>query len=224
MMSPNYPAWFLKLHESDSPDQHAIHWDQYMDWITHINGCLRQSDFGTVKVQKAIDVELAKGPVLDTKPSEDFPDEGILYSQTKPTNPKDRLATNRLDLSLFPATARAYGAIGMTEGDCKYGGYNYRKYGVSVSVYYAAANRHLDDYYNGEWSDRKTKVPHLASALACIAILIDSHEQGNLVDDRPPKVDFRKLLIEAEAQVKHLHEIFPDGPQRFTQLELEERK
>ena len=138
-------------------------------------------------------------------------------NDTKATNPKDRFATNRLDLSLFPATARAYGALRMMEGDCKYGGYNYRKFGVSASVYYAACGRHLDDWYNGEWADRTTNIPHLASALACISILIDSHEMGNTVDDRPPKVDYRRLLNGAAEMSKKLHTLFPNGPPRCTE-------
>lgn len=145
-----------------------------------------------------------------------------IYDNIKQTNPKDRCSTNRLDLSLFPATARAYGALGMTEGDCKYGGYNYREFGVSASVYYAACGRHLDDWYNGEWADRKTRIPHLASAIACLGILIDSYEMGNLVDDRPPKLDFRKLLVEAENLVTHLHTLFPNGPKRVTETKSKE--
>lgn len=133
----------------------------------------------------------------------------------KPTNPKDRAATNRLDLSLFPATARAYGALGMVEGDCKYGGYNYRVGGVLASIYYAAAGRHLDKWFNGEDCDKKSGVPHLASALACIAVLIDAVECGVLKDDRPPTCDMAGLLERFEDKVRHLHAIFPDGPERF---------
>ena len=138
-------------------------------------------------------------------------------SDFKPTNPKDRLATNRLDLSLFPDTAVAYGALGMTEGDSKYGGYNYRVGGVLASVYYAASRRHLAKWFSGEWADRKTNVPHLASALACVAILIDAVECKVLRDDRPPKADLDRLLVMSEQLVKHLHEIFPGGPARFTE-------
>lgn len=136
----------------------------------------------------------------------------------KATNPKDRLATNRLDLSLFPDTAVCYGALGMTEGDSKYGGYNYRVGGVLFSVYYAAARRHLAKCFNGEWADKKTKVPHLASALACVAILIDAHECGVLRDDRPPKADLDKLLADAEELVLALHTLFPNGPARYTEV------
>ena len=135
----------------------------------------------------------------------------------KDTNPKDRAATTRLDLSLFPATARAYGALAMTEGDLKYGGYNYRNAGVMASIYYAAANRHLDKWFNGEWADEKTEVPHLASALACIAVLIDAVECGKLNDDRPPKCDVTALLADMESKVAHLQQIFKNGPDRHTE-------
>jgi len=134
----------------------------------------------------------------------------------KDSNPKDRMATSRLDLSLFPATARAYGALAMTEGDLKYGGYNYREAGVKASVYYAAANRHLDKWFNGEWADQDTGVPHLASALACIGVLIDAVECDKLNDDRPPECNMASLLGDMEQKVIHLQQMFPDGPGRHT--------
>lgn len=136
----------------------------------------------------------------------------------KDTNPKDRMATTRLDLSLLPATARAYGALAMTEGDLKYGGYNYRTAGVKASIYYAAAGRHLDKWFNGEWADQKTEVPHLASALACIGVLIDAIECNKLNDDRPPKCDMAALLDEMEQRVTHLQKIFPNGPERHMEI------
>ena len=137
-------------------------------------------------------------------------------SDTKPTNPKDAVATNRLDLSLFPSTAVAYGALALTEGHLKYGSYNWRKAGVLASIYYAAANRHLDKWFNGEWADAKTHVPHLASALASIAILIDAIEVGKFNDDRPPIAPVADLLAKAEPAVEHLRRLFGDGPGRVT--------
>lgn len=142
--------------------------------------------------------------------------------EPKDTNPKDRMATTRLDLSLFPATARAYGALAMTEGDLKYGGYNYRVIGVKASVYYAAANRHLDKWFNGEWIDPKTGVPHLASALACIGILIDAIECEKLNDDRPPKCNMTTLLNDMEHKVAHLQKLFPNGLDRYTEINNKE--
>jgi hypothetical protein len=140
----------------------------------------------------------------------------------KPTNPKDRAATSRLDLSLFPQTAIIYGALGMTEGDAKYGGYNYRVGGVLFSVYVAACLRHITKCYNGEWADPKTKVPHVASAIACLAIIVDANECGVLKDDRPPKANVGRLLDECEYLVGSLHKLFPNGPGRYTQKGVED--
>lgn len=135
-------------------------------------------------------------------------------SDSKATNPKDDAATNRLDLSLFPDSAVAYGALAFVEGDQKYGGFNWRVAGVMTSVYIAAARRHLAKYFNGEWADPKTRVPHLANALACIAILIDAHEQGNLNDDRPPPQNAG--LYDGFARVvEHLRAIFPRRTARY---------
>ena len=125
----------------------------------------------------------------------------------KDTNPKDTAASTRLDLSLFPPAARAYGALAMQEGGLKYGGYNYRVMGVMASVYYAACGRHLDKWWNGEDADPVTQVPHLASALACLAVVIDAVEQGNLNDDRPPKqsVDIYRRF---ESTIDHLQHLY----------------
>jgi len=138
--------------------------------------------------------------------------------ERKDTNPKDRVATSRLDLSLFPDTAVAYGALAMSEGDAKYGGYNYRIAGVRASVYYAACRRHLGRWFNGQWVDKKTGIPNLASALACIAILIDAVECNKLNDDRPPPVDFDALLAKTESLIRKLYNMFPNGPPRYTAL------
>lgn len=137
-------------------------------------------------------------------------------TDTKPSNPKDAAATNRLDLSLFPATARAYGTLGLQEGDFKYGGFNYRVAGINASIYYSAINRHLDKWYNGEEFDPKTGVPHLANALAGLAVLIDGIEVGNWTDDRPPRADVAGLLDKFEQKVAALREKFPRRQARYT--------
>jgi hypothetical protein len=133
---------------------------------------------------------------------------------SKATNPKDVAATCRIDLSLFPMSAIVYGAMAMVEGDLKYGGYNYRPAGVMSSVYVAANGRHVGKWYNGEERDLRTRVPHLASALASIAILIDATVQGNLNDDRPPRQSVA-IYDEAEEVVRHLHELFPRRVPRY---------
>ncbi len=129
-------------------------------------------------------------------------------------NPKDRAASSKIDLSLFPTSARAYGALAMVEGDLKYGGYNWRDIGVAASVYYSACGRHMDKWFNGEESDLDTRVPHLASALACIAILIDATTQGNLNDDRPP-VQSTDIYLKMQEIVEHLQRNIPRTAERF---------
>jgi len=156
--------------------------------------------------------------LIKPAPTKSIEPEIKVHTYTKSSNPKDRAATNRLDLSLFPQSAIVYGALGMTEGDCKYGGYNSRVEGVAVSTYVAALLRHLFDFYNGEWAYPQSKVPHLASVLANSAIIVDGFVQGNIIDDRPPKQDVSKLLIEFQSIVEHLHKTFPNGPERFTEV------
>jgi hypothetical protein len=140
-------------------------------------------------------------------------------SDLKASNPKDAAATTRLDLSLFPTSAIAYGALAFVEGDLKYGGYNWRKAGVKASVYKAAQGRHGDKWWNGEDSDLKTMVPHLANQLACIAILIDAIESGELIDDRPPKQQVT-LYDRFEKVVGHLQKLFPRRTPRYTEKPL----
>lgn len=137
-------------------------------------------------------------------------------SDSKPSNinAKDAQATSRLDLSLVPMSAVAYEAVAMVEGDQKYGGYNYREAGVQASIYIAAALRHIHRWFNVEDEDPKTLVHHLGSARACLGIIIDGIEQGNLNDDRPPRQK-PGLLEQLEAKVAHLQKIFPRRTDRY---------
>lgn len=138
----------------------------------------------------------------------------------KPTNPKDLVATTKIDLSLFPHTAVAHGALALMEGHLKYGAYNWRVGGILISVYLAALRRHIAKFENGEWEDARTGVPHLSNALACIAILIDGFEVDCIKDDRPPKhPDIAGMYDELEEKVKHLIATFPpeNSPGRYTE-------
>ena len=144
--------------------------------------------------------------------------------ERKDSNPKSAAATTRLDLSLFPMTAIAYGALGMTEGDYKYRGYNYRMDGVCVSTYISALGRHTAKFYNGEWEDQTTRVPHLASMISCIAIIIDGFVTGNINDDRPPAVDMDCLLSQFSDIIENLQYLFPNAEGQVTQKELEQRQ
>lgn len=126
---------------------------------------------------------------------------------SKPTNPKDAAAFDRLPLHLVPSTIPAFAALAFAEGALKYGAFNWRISGVRASVYISALERHLARWKNGEEADPETGVPHLASALACIGIILDAGLCGKLTDDRPPAAPISGLIADA-AVIARLQRLF----------------
>jgi hypothetical protein len=131
-------------------------------------------------------------------------------SGCKPTNPKDSIGSTKLPIGLVPQTGIAYEALAFMEGGLKYGAHNWRVMGVRGSVYFDACQRHLFKWWNGEESDPETGVPHLASARACLNIILDARVMGKLTDDRPPAcpdlVEFMdRICREKMAHLKELH-------------------
>ena len=53
-------------------------------------------------------------------------------------------------------------------------------------MYKAALERHVDAFWDGEDLAEDSKVHHLAHAMACIALMLDSISLGIINDDRPP--------------------------------------
>ena len=102
----------------------------------------------------------------------------------KPSNPKDMLGSDKLPLHLWPKIASAYGCLGLLDGMLKYGRSNWRVAGVRASIYADALERHMGYWFEGQDTDPDSGLPHLAHALACIAILIDAQSSGQLTDDR----------------------------------------
>lgn len=106
-------------------------------------------------------------------------------TQDKPTNPKDAIASaTKLPLHLWPFAATALGCLALLEGALKYGRANWRASGVRASVYKDALDRHMGAWFEGEDTDPCSGLPHLAHALACLAILVDAQANGALTDDR----------------------------------------
>ena len=68
---------------------------------------------------------------------------------SKPTNPKDLIGSDKLPLHLWPQTATALGAVALLEGALKYGRANWRHAGVRASIYYDAAMRHWGAWFEG---------------------------------------------------------------------------
>jgi hypothetical protein len=129
---------------------------------------------------------------------------------TKPTNPKDIIGSSKLPLHLWPATASAMGCIGLLEGMLKYGRQNWRPSGVRASIYVDACKRHLDAWFEGEDHAPDSGVPHLANALACLAILVDAQAAGVLNDDRAYPGGYRSLVESLTPHVARLQALHAD--------------
>lgn len=136
----------------------------------------------------------------------------------KPTNPKDAFGGDKLPLHLWPTTASAMGSIALLEGACKYGRSNWREAGVRASIYVDACKRHLDAWFEGEDAAPDSGVPHLANALACLAILVDAQAAGKLTDDRAHNGSgYRALVDKLTPHVARLKALHADkAPKHYT--------
>jgi hypothetical protein len=123
----------------------------------------------------------------------------------KPSNPKDAAGADRAPLDLTPSIAEIEQSLAQLAGKLKYGAWNWRHAGVRASVYVAAAKRHLARWMAGEERDAVEDTHHLASVMACMAIVIDAQAAGKLVDDRPPStVDLDAAMTKAQERAAHL--------------------
>lgn len=100
-------------------------------------------------------------------------------------NPKSKFGIKKVPLHLVPPSSMIYLGMAFGNGAAKYGAYNWRSTNIAASVYYAAALRHLVAWWDGEQNAKDSGLPHLAHALASIALIVEGTEVGNLVDDRP---------------------------------------
>jgi hypothetical protein len=128
------------------------------------------------------------------EPGDLYPANGFFPADSKPTNPKDVIGSDKLPLHLWPETATAVGCLGLLDGALKYGRSNWRETGVRASIYVDAARRHLSAWFEGEDFDPDSGAPHLSHALACLAIIVDADAAGMLNDDRSYPGGFRALV------------------------------
>lgn len=138
---------------------------------------------------------------------------------SKPCNPKDAIALDKLPLHLVSPVIKAYQAISHFLGNVKYGAHNYRVAPSRASVYFSALGRHMDAWWEGERYDPVDGTPHLANAQACLNILIEAEHGGLLIDDRPPSraAVLRELRAEFEALMPKIRERYKDkNPRHYT--------
>lgn len=100
-------------------------------------------------------------------------------------NPKDRIGSFKVDMTLIPVSAKIEVALALQDGVYKYGEYNWRVEPVLLRTYISAAYRHLDDFLESEQDAKDSLVHHLGHVMACCAIMIDAIKQGTATDDRP---------------------------------------
>lgn len=151
-----------------------------------------QIDDTAKELNEAPATEAAPEPTVATKPSKPR------IARPLGTNPKDLVGIKKVRLGLVPPSSIAYQALAMQDGAVKYGPYNWRANKVQCTIYLDAALRHLFAYLDGEDLASDSKKPHLGHALACIGIIVDAYETGNLVDDRPAKGAASKVLARYE--------------------------
>jgi len=131
-------------------------------------------------------------------------------------NAKYEFGATKLPVHTFPATAIAAGCVGMLNGVLKYGRSDYLVHGVKVSVYYDAIMRHMLAYWAGEDCDAEG-VPHLASALSDIAIIIDAGYAGRVEDDRQYGSGMDAATMHLTEVANNLRELHADKyPQHYT--------
>lgn len=127
-----------------------------------------------------------------------------MTSETKPTNPKDIVGSDKLPLHLWPATATVFGCLGLLDGALKYGRSNWRVAGVRLSIYVDAIQRHVSAMFEGEWLDPDSGVPHISHILACAAIIADAEAAGKLEHDEQYPGGYRELVDDLTQHVPRL--------------------
>jgi hypothetical protein len=122
-------------------------------------------------------------------------------SKATTVNPKDLLGSKKVPLGQVCPVAMAHESCAMLDGDLKYGFRNWRQKDVVARIYIDAALRHLQSWAEGEEVAEDSGVHHLGHARACLGILLDAQENGNLIDDRAKGV-FSKVSERLSAWVK----------------------
>lgn len=144
---------------------------------------------------------------------------------TKSSNPKDICGSSKIPIHMWPNTATIMGCIAFLNGALKYGRANFRAVGVRASIYYDAAKRHLDAWFEGREFDPDDGVPDLGAALACIAIIVDARAAGKLNDDRNIEGGYHKLLKELTPHVNRLKKLHQHrNPRHYTIKDNPRRK
>lgn len=123
----------------------------------------------------------------------------------------------KVQLVLLSPIAKAAWSLAQYAGYCKYGAWNWRINGITLTDYLSAIDRHRDAYVSGEEHDPVDGTHHLGNIMACCAIILDAKAAGKLIDDRPPSVSLRPTYAEVEAAMGKLRALYADKtPKHYT--------
>lgn len=118
--------------------------------------------------------------------------------QTTAPDPKEAYGNRKVPLGFVPAASVIYEADAFAVGAEKYGPYSWREKPVAAMTYAHAALRHIYAWIDGEDIDPESGKPHLGHAKACMGILADAIETGNLIDNRPVAGEAGRMLRNRE--------------------------
>ncbi len=133
------------------------------------------------------------------------------------SNPKDKIGSKKVPLSLIPSSALVHLAMVMKNGADKYGAYNWREKKIQAMIYLDAALRHILAYIDGEDCASDSSMDHRAHAMACLAILLDADETGNLKDNRPKKGAASRVLAKFDQSTNNQGDLDDLDPFDFPQ-------
>lgn len=165
--------------------------------------------------------ELGRGaslsPVLDAETRMQTTCPLEMLAGVRAENPKDAIGSRKVPASVVPAPVIGELGLAMLEGALKYGRHNYRAIGVRASVYYDAARRHIDSWWEGEDLDPESKVglSHLTKAIASLTVLRDAMINGKMCDDRPPPAP-SGWLADLNVKTDEMLKQFPDPKPPYT--------
>ena len=132
----------------------------------------------------------------------------------KETNPKDAVGVKKSPQSVIPRGVVQELGLAMLEGARKYGRHNYRVAGVRASVYYDAAYRHMDAWWEGEDIDPDSGMSHVIKAIATLTVLRDAMVNEMWTDDRPPPLP-AGWMTEMNIKAGDIIERYPDAKDPF---------
>lgn len=122
------------------------------------------------------------------------------------TGRKDDAEKPRFDLIQFRALAAVVRVL--TFGARKYAPDNWRLVPEPKRRYYAAALRHLTDWWLGQRLDPQSGEPHLAHAICCLNFLLEIEEES--LD--PPRAGLTPCSVPITAEFPLYNHSRSDGP------------